>query len=64
MGLAHAALELVYLYFVFEHLGVQFDEMPDVETDEPNAHSLIERVMKGHGSIVVETDSSGQAITI
>ena len=57
MGLADMALELVYLYYVFEHLGVQFDEKPELETDQPDSHALIERALKVHGPIEVETDA-------
>ena len=50
-------MELVYLYYVFEHLGVQFEEKPELSTDQPESHSLIERALQVHGPIEVETDA-------
>jgi len=43
--------------FVLEHLGVQFTELPEATTDDPEAHALVERMQDVHGPVEVETDS-------
>lgn len=60
MALSSLALDMLYIKRVLTHLGVTFDEPGTLETHDPEAASLVNRVEKHWaGTPSVETDSKG-----
>ena len=64
MALADLALDLEFCRIVLEHLGVVFetDDQPEAATDDPEAHTMIGRVLDAqasgaHGIVEAETDA-------